>query len=177
MHWASHSRKVITFKSTLCNIISLQPLLLKQIFLQARFTNTCIYHFQMRSWVMSCTTDPLWLSLSQPVSSEWQLHHPAYICCIAVPLLELTSAAPVIIGRGIRFQDEVGMEMRNALIGREGKISPPLPQRLWFQHANMHDGAFNMYNHMSKLKLCACGCFLWDEIQFKAAVVALCSSK
>lgn len=100
---------------------------------QARFTNTCIYHFQMKSWVMSCTTDPLWLSPSQPVSSEWQLHHPAYICCIAVSLLELTLAAPVIIGRGVRFPDEVGSEMCNALIGREGEISPPLPQRLWFQ--------------------------------------------
>lgn len=117
------------------------------------------------------TTDPLWLSLSQPVSSEWWLHHPAYICCIAVSLLELTSAAPVIIGRGVRFPNEVGSEMCNALIGRKGEISPPLPQHLWFQHGNMRDGAFNMYNHMSKLKLHACMrmLFMWRSLHYVLA--------
>lgn len=79
---------------------------------------------------------------------------------VAVSLLELTSAAPVIIGQGVRFPDEVGSEMCNALIGSESQISPPLPQHLLFQHGNMRDGAFNMYNHMYKLKLHACGCSL-----------------
>lgn len=160
MHRASHSRKVITFKSTSCNIISLHPLLLKQIFpskvykhMHLSFSDEELSH-ELCHWpivTISLTTCFLWMTAASPSI------HLLYSCTTAGA--DISSACNH--WTRLFFQDEVGTEMSNALIGREGKISLPLPQHLWFLHADMHNGAFNMYNHMSKLKLCVCARMLF----------------